>query len=133
VLLYFSGNGVTQELRIALKAALSSDPFSSYNCLTKNGWTMAKSSNLPSLDLGEAFVHFINEHRWLGASACSWKLIGPKATRTRLKIEAHELVPNIDVMALDFVLLHARALIDFRKWSRLLLCVKHRLWMLGGL
>lgn len=68
---------------------------------------------MPPLDLGEAFVHVVNEHRWLSASACSWKLIGPKAARTPLKIKAHELVPNIDVMALDSVLLHARALIDF--------------------
>jgi hypothetical protein len=73
---------------------------------------MAKPANLPPLDLGDAFVHVINEHRWLAASACSWKLVGPKA-RTRLKLEAHELIPNIDVMALDSVLLHARALINF--------------------
>jgi hypothetical protein len=69
-------------------------------------------STLPSLDLGEAFVHVISEHRWLAASACSWKLVGPKA-RTPLKIEAHELAPNIDVMTLDSVFVHARALINF--------------------
>jgi hypothetical protein len=73
---------------------------------------MGKSSNLPSLDLEEAFVHVINEHRWLAASACSWKLVGPMA-RTRLRNEAHKLVPNIDVMALDSVLVHARVLINF--------------------
>jgi len=68
--------------------------------------------NPSSLDLGEAFVHVINEHRWLAASACSWNLVGPKA-HSRLKTEAHDLLPNIDVAALDSVLLHARALIDF--------------------
>ncbi len=73
---------------------------------------MAKPSILPPLDLGHAFVHVINEHRWLAASGCSWKLVGPKA-RTRLKLEAHELVPNIDAMALDSVFVHARALINF--------------------
>ena len=73
---------------------------------------MPKRANLPPLDLGDAFVHVINEHRWLAASGCSWKLVGPKA-RTRLKLEAHELVPNIDVMALDSVFVHARALINF--------------------
>jgi hypothetical protein len=73
---------------------------------------MAKTPPLPSLDLSEAFVHVINEHRWLAASACTWNLVGPKA-KTRIKIDAHDLLPNVDVTALDSVLLHARALIDF--------------------
>lgn len=73
---------------------------------------MNKAARFPSLDLEEAFVHVINEHRWLATSGCSWKLVGPNA-QTRLKIEAHDLVPNIDVMALDSVLVHARALINF--------------------
>jgi hypothetical protein len=73
---------------------------------------MTEPSHVPSLDLAEAFFHVINEHRWLVASGCSWKLVGPKA-RTRLKIDAQDLLPNIDVMALDSVLLHARALISF--------------------
>jgi hypothetical protein len=73
---------------------------------------MAETPDLPPLDLREAFVHVINDHRWLAASACTWNLVGPKA-KTRIKIDAHDLLPNVDVTALDSVLLHARALIDF--------------------
>jgi len=67
---------------------------------------------LASLDLADAFVHVANEHRWLSASGCTWNLVGPKG-ETQFKLEADNLLPNVVVAALDSVLLHARALIDF--------------------
>lgn len=67
---------------------------------------------MTTLDPKEAFLHVINDHRWLAASGCAWNLVGPKAT-SGAKGHAHKLLPNIDVMILDSLLLHARSLIDF--------------------
>jgi len=61
----------------------------------------------------KTFLHVVDSHRWLAASGCAWNLVGPNATQTQEKEEAHRLLPNIDVMVRDCLLLHARSLIDF--------------------
>lgn len=66
----------------------------------------------PKLIPKVAFLHVINEHRWLAASACFWTVLGPSAPPT-LKRKADRLFPNIDVMILDSLLMHARSLINF--------------------
>jgi hypothetical protein len=67
---------------------------------------------MTTLDLKAAFFHVIDDHRWLAASGCAWNLVGPNAANGT-KNEAHQLLPNVDVMILDSLLLHARSLIDF--------------------
>ena len=67
---------------------------------------------MTTLDLKDAFFHVINDHRWLAASGCSWNLAGPNAAN-ETKAEADRLLPNIEVMIQDSLLLHARSLIDF--------------------
>jgi hypothetical protein len=67
---------------------------------------------MTTIGLREAFVHVIDSHRWLAASGCAWNLVGPNA-KGEAKQKAHELVPNVDVLARDTLLLHARSLIDF--------------------
>jgi hypothetical protein len=67
---------------------------------------------MASLDLKAAFLHVVDDHRWLAASGCTWNLVGAN-TRNGVKEEAHRLLPNIDVAALDSLLTHARSLVDF--------------------
>lgn len=67
---------------------------------------------MASLDPKAAFLHVINDHRWLAVSGCSWNLVGANAA-SETKDEAHRLLPNIDVAVLDSLLGHARSLIDF--------------------
>lgn len=64
------------------------------------------------LDPKAAFLHVIDDHRWLAVSGCSWNLVGANAAN-ETKEEAHRLLPNIDVAILDSLLSHARSLIDF--------------------
>jgi hypothetical protein len=64
------------------------------------------------VDLKAAFLHVIDDHRWLAASGCSWNLVGANAAN-ETKQEAHRLLPNIDVSILDSLLVHARSLVDF--------------------
>lgn len=59
-----------------------------------------------------AFFHVIDPHRWLAASGCAWNLVGANAANGT-KDEAHRLLPNIDVMVRDCLLVHARSLIKF--------------------
>jgi hypothetical protein len=67
---------------------------------------------MAAIDPKAAFLHVIDDHRWLAASGCAWNLVGaPAANET--KEEAHRLLPNIDVAILDSLLAHARSLIDF--------------------
>ena len=68
--------------------------------------------NTSSLDPKAAFFHVIDPHRWLAASGCNWNLAGAPASG-ELKARAHELLPNVDVMILNALLLHARCLIKF--------------------
>lgn len=72
---------------------------------------------MASLDPKAAFLHVIDDHRWLAAGGCAWNLVGANA-RTGLKEEAHRLLPNIDVAVLDSLLTHARSLVDFYAKSR---------------
>jgi hypothetical protein len=67
---------------------------------------------MTTLDLKAAFFHVIDDHRWLAASGCAWNLAGPNSANGT-KQEAHQLLPNIVVMILESLLLHARSLIDF--------------------
>jgi hypothetical protein len=68
--------------------------------------------DMASLDPKEAFLHVVDDHRWLAVSGCSWNLVGANASN-ETKEEAHRLLPNIDVALLDSLLSHARSLIDF--------------------
>jgi len=67
---------------------------------------------MASIDPKAAFLHVIDDHRWLAASGCAWNLIGANAAN-ETKEEAYRLLPNIDVAILDSLLAHARSLIDF--------------------
>jgi hypothetical protein len=67
---------------------------------------------MPTIDPKIAFLHVIDDHRWLAASGCAWNLVGANAAN-KTKEEAHRLLPNIDVAILDSLLAHARSLIDF--------------------
>ncbi len=67
---------------------------------------------MKTLDLKAEFFHVINDHRWLAASGCAWDIVGPNAAGGT-KQQAEQLLPNIGVMILDSLLLHARLLIDF--------------------
>lgn len=64
------------------------------------------------IDSKAAFLHVIDDHRWLSASGCAWNLVGANAAN-ETKGEADRLLPNIDVAILDSLLVHARSLIDF--------------------
>jgi hypothetical protein len=64
------------------------------------------------LDARAAFLHVVDDHRWLAVSGCSWNLVGANAAN-ETKDAAHRLLPNIDVAVLDSLLTHARSLIDF--------------------
>jgi hypothetical protein len=67
---------------------------------------------MTTLDLKKAFFHVIDSHRWLAASGCAWNLAGAHVAE-KTKQKAHQLLPNIDVMIRDCLLLHARSLIKF--------------------
>jgi hypothetical protein len=69
-----------------------------------------------TLDAKVAFLHVIDDHRWLAASGCMWNLVGPNGA-TGAKKEADRLLPNCDVMARDCLLVHARSLIKFYRNS----------------
>lgn len=58
----------------------------------------------------ESFLHVIDAHRWLAASGCAWNLI---CASPYTKESACDLIPNIDVMVRDCLLVHARSLIEF--------------------
>jgi hypothetical protein len=73
------------------------------------GW---RATTMTTLNPRAAFLHVINDHRWLAASGWAWNLVGPSAANGT-KNEIHKRLPNIDVMILDSLLLHARSLIDF--------------------
>jgi hypothetical protein len=64
------------------------------------------------LNPAAAFLHVVDAHRWLAASGCAWNLVGANATN-ETKDQARELLPNVDVMVRDCLLLHARSLIKF--------------------
>ena len=70
-----------------------------------------------TLDKKAAFFHVIDQHRWLAASGCAWKIAGPNATETEKK-EVRRLLPNIDVMIRDCLLFHARSLIKSYRDSK---------------
>lgn len=67
---------------------------------------------MTTLGLRGAFFHVIDSHRWLAASGCAWNLVGPNA-HGETKQKALELLPNVDVLARDGLLLDARSLVDF--------------------
>ena len=67
---------------------------------------------MTTLNRKAAFLHVIDDHRWLAASGCAWRLVGADAVNGT-KTEADRLLPNIDVMIRDCLLLHARSLIKF--------------------
>src|SRR5258708_5876903 len=73
---------------------------------------MHAASAMTTLDLKAAFFHVIDPHRWLAASGCAWNLVGANAANGTKK-ETLQLLPNIDVMVRDCLLLHARSLIKF--------------------
>jgi hypothetical protein len=75
-------------------------------------WWRCTLSRMAPLAPKDAFLHVIDDHRWLAASGCAWNLVGPNAT-SEIKEQAHRLLPNIDVAILDSLLAHARSLIDF--------------------
>lgn len=67
---------------------------------------------MTTLDLKKSFFHVIDPHRWLAVSGYAWNLVGHSAHGDTKK-KAHELLPNVDVLARDTLLMHARSLIDF--------------------
>jgi hypothetical protein len=71
-----------------------------------------KRGPMTNLANKDAFPHVVDSHRWLAASGCAWNLVGPNATGAA-KNDAHRLLPNIDVMVRDCLLLHARSLLNF--------------------
>lgn len=64
------------------------------------------------IDPKAAFFHVINDHWCLAAAGCAWNLVGRNASGAT-KNKSHKLIPNIDVLALDSLLTHARSLICF--------------------
>ncbi|MFB8276952.1 hypothetical protein [Nocardia colli] len=64
------------------------------------------------IDPKYAFLHVINDYRYLALAARGWKLYGYGADAQDEK-KANELLPGIGVVLLDSVLLHSRALIEF--------------------
>jgi len=67
---------------------------------------------MTTLDPKTAFLHVIDAHRWLAASGCAWNIAGANAPK-ETKDQIHQLLPNIDVMIRDCLLVHARSLINF--------------------
>jgi hypothetical protein len=79
-----------------------------------------------------AFLHIINDHRWLAASGCSWNLLMANKGDNPVRTEADKLLPDVIVAVRDCVLLQARSLIDFYTKCRaqdtdILLCDFHGL------
>ena len=70
------------------------------------------SAKMTTLDRKAAFFHVIDSHRWLAASGCAWNLVGANAA-SATKNPALQLMPNVNVMVCDCLLLHARSLIKF--------------------
>ncbi len=68
---------------------------------------------LPNLPPRVAFLHVINDHRWLAASGCSWNLLMANNGVNTVRAEADRLLPDVIVAVRDCVLLQARSLIDF--------------------
>jgi len=69
---------------------------------------------MTTLEPKAAFLHVIDSHRWLAASGCAWNLVGQHAT-SGTKTEAERLLPDVEVMIRDCLLLHARSLVKFYK------------------
>jgi hypothetical protein len=67
---------------------------------------------MATLEPGAAFLHVIDDHRWLSASGCTWKLLTANAS-SGVRAAADDLLPDVVVMVRDCLLLHARSLIDF--------------------
>jgi hypothetical protein len=65
---------------------------------------------MTKLNKDDAFFHLIDSYRWLAASGCAWNLVGPGGTQDG---KFDQDLPNINVMVLDCLLLHARSLIKF--------------------
>jgi hypothetical protein len=65
---------------------------------------------MTTLDRKAAFFHVTDSHRWLAASGCAWNLVGANGAQ-KGRFDAD--LPNVDVMARDCLLLHARSLIKF--------------------
>lgn len=64
----------------------------------------------PALHARNAFLHVVNEHRWLATSACSLALMQEHpAVRDR----ARNVLRNVDVAVSGATLLYARSLIEF--------------------
>jgi hypothetical protein len=68
---------------------------------------------LKNLEPEKAFLHVINDHRWLAASGCSWNLLMANKGDNPVRTEADKLLPDVIVAVRDCVLLQARSLIDF--------------------
>jgi hypothetical protein len=77
---------------------------------------MLEQTGMTTLDPKRAFFHVIDDHRWLAVSGCAWNLVGANAVNG-IKSEARGLLPNVDVLARDCLLMHARSLIKFYKDS----------------
>ncbi|MGO9088530.1 MAG: hypothetical protein ACLP6G_03520 [Terriglobales bacterium] len=70
---------------------------------------------MTNLDLKDAFFHVIDGHRWLAASGCAWNMVGWSGPK---KGQFDGDLPNIDVMILNSLLLHARSLIKFYRGGK---------------
>jgi hypothetical protein len=67
---------------------------------------------MATLEPSAAFLHVIDDHRWLSASGCTWNLLTANANNG-VRAAADDLLPDVIVMVRDCLLLHARSLIDF--------------------
>ena len=65
--------------------------------------------NRPRLPASKAFLHVVNDHRWLVASACSLSLLENPQTKQR----ASMVLRNIDVAASASTLVYIRSLLEF--------------------
>lgn len=68
---------------------------------------------LPGLKPKAAFLHVINDHRWLAASGCSWNLLMANNGENAVRASADALLPDVVVAVRDCALVQARSLIDF--------------------
>lgn len=64
------------------------------------------------LEPRSAFLHVIDDHRWLAASGRTWNLLTANPGNG-VRAAADDLLPDVIVMVRDCLLLHARSLIDF--------------------
>ena len=69
----------------------------------------------PELSPDRAFVHVINDHRWLAASACSWRNFKASAS---VRASIHPQLANIDVSLSAGVLVYSRSLVEFYTRTR---------------